>query len=182
MAGHVNKMVTGTHSKVTGSMGDLYLAVANDVLKMGLDGFPTATRKLRRAGLHEPAPVPANERLGFPRAGSEFSALPRHSDRVARHAADVSLQRLNTLAAKWDRSGRRSDSAADVEARNRFVREKFREMVHGFPDRNPLAARRGREARARWLSRRERHVPEPSQFLGDRQSVRPTKGPDRSRE
>ena len=46
VAGHVNKMVNGTHSKVTGAMGDLYLAVANDVLKVGLDGFPTASRKL----------------------------------------------------------------------------------------------------------------------------------------
>jgi hypothetical protein len=46
VAGHLNKMATGTHSKVTGAMGDLYLAVANDVLKVGLDGFPTAGRKL----------------------------------------------------------------------------------------------------------------------------------------
>jgi len=46
VAGHLNKMVTGTHSKVTGAMGDLYLAIANDVLKLGLDGFPTGSRKL----------------------------------------------------------------------------------------------------------------------------------------
>src|SRR5262245_9148966 len=42
VAGHVNKTVTGTHSKVTGSMGDLYLAVTNDILKLKLDAFPTA--------------------------------------------------------------------------------------------------------------------------------------------
>jgi len=46
VAGHVNKTVTGTHSKVTGSIGDLYLAVANDVLKVKVDAFPTASRKL----------------------------------------------------------------------------------------------------------------------------------------
>ena len=46
VAGHVNKMVTGTHTKVAGSMGDLYLGIANDLLGIGLDGFPTSSRKL----------------------------------------------------------------------------------------------------------------------------------------
>lgn len=46
LAGHVNKMVTGTHSNVTSTMGELYLGVANDVLKVGLSGFPAATRKV----------------------------------------------------------------------------------------------------------------------------------------
>jgi hypothetical protein len=46
VAGHLNKMVTGTHSQVTGSMGDLYLAIAGDVLKVEIDEFPTSTRKL----------------------------------------------------------------------------------------------------------------------------------------
>ena len=46
VAGHLNKMVTGTHSQVTGSMGDLYRAVAGDVLKVELDDFPTSSRKL----------------------------------------------------------------------------------------------------------------------------------------
>ena len=48
--------------------------------------------------------------------------------------------RLNALAAKWDQERSKIRTAADVEARNRFVREKFREMVHGFPERNPLGA------------------------------------------
>jgi hypothetical protein len=46
VAGKVSKSAAGTHTKVTGTMGDLYLGVANDVLKVGLDGFPTASRKL----------------------------------------------------------------------------------------------------------------------------------------
>ena len=46
VAGHLNGMVTGTHSKATGSMGDLYLAITNDLLGAGLQEFPTATRKL----------------------------------------------------------------------------------------------------------------------------------------
>jgi hypothetical protein len=46
VAGKVSKSAAGTHTKVTGTMGDLYLGIANDVLKIGLEGFPTAGRKL----------------------------------------------------------------------------------------------------------------------------------------
>jgi hypothetical protein len=46
VAGHTNRLITGRHSKVTGAMGDLYLAVANDILGVGLESFPTAGRKL----------------------------------------------------------------------------------------------------------------------------------------
>jgi len=45
---------------------------------------------------------------------------------------------LNALAEKWDQERGRIKTAAEVEARNRFVREKAREMMHGFPERNPL--------------------------------------------
>jgi hypothetical protein len=44
-AGH-KRLARGRHSKVTGTIGDLYLAVANDVLKVGIENFPTAERKL----------------------------------------------------------------------------------------------------------------------------------------
>lgn len=47
-------------------------------------------------------------------------------------------RRLNALAEKWDMERSKIRTASDIEARNRFVREKFREMVHGFPERNPL--------------------------------------------
>ncbi len=43
LAGHVNKMATGTHSKVTSTMGELYLGVANDVLKVDWTDFPLRT-------------------------------------------------------------------------------------------------------------------------------------------
>jgi hypothetical protein len=46
VAGHARRMVTGTHSKVTGTMGDLYLTLADDVLGAGLESFPTAGKKL----------------------------------------------------------------------------------------------------------------------------------------
>ncbi len=47
--------------------------------------------------------------------------------------------KLNALAAQWDAVRERIHTAQDVEERNRFVREKFREMLRPFPDRNPLS-------------------------------------------
>jgi len=46
VAGHAGRLATGGHSKMTGSIGDLYLTLANDVMGVGLDRFPTANRKL----------------------------------------------------------------------------------------------------------------------------------------
>ena len=46
LAGHTNRLVTGRHTKVTGTVGDLYLSVANDVLGASLESFPTAASKL----------------------------------------------------------------------------------------------------------------------------------------
>ena len=40
------KLATGMHSKVTGTVGDLYLTVADDVMDAGIGKFPTATRKI----------------------------------------------------------------------------------------------------------------------------------------
>jgi cephalosporin-C deacetylase-like acetyl esterase len=49
--------------------------------------------------------------------------------------------RLNALAARWDRERDAIRTPEDLERRNRFVREKVREMVHGLPERTPLEAR-----------------------------------------
>ncbi len=49
--------------------------------------------------------------------------------------------KLNALAAQWDRERDAIRTPEDLERRNRFVREKVREMVHGFPQRTPLEAR-----------------------------------------
>jgi hypothetical protein len=46
VAGHAGRLVTGQHSKVTGTFGDLYMTVADGVLKAGLGRFPTATKPL----------------------------------------------------------------------------------------------------------------------------------------
>jgi hypothetical protein len=45
LAGH-KRLVKGTHTKTTGTMGELYLAAANGALDAGLDRFPTANKAL----------------------------------------------------------------------------------------------------------------------------------------
>ena len=44
VAGH--RVPAGKHTKVTGTLGDLYLTLANGVLDAGLAAFPTASQKL----------------------------------------------------------------------------------------------------------------------------------------
>jgi hypothetical protein len=46
VAGHAGRLATGTHSKVMGTAGDLYLTLADGVLNAGVGKFPTATRRL----------------------------------------------------------------------------------------------------------------------------------------
>jgi hypothetical protein len=46
VAGGSKKLVTGTHSQMTGTMADLYLTLANGVMGAGLDRFPTSGGRL----------------------------------------------------------------------------------------------------------------------------------------
>ncbi|PYV43797.1 MAG: hypothetical protein DMG06_09210 [Acidobacteria bacterium] len=46
VAGHAGGLVTGTHSKVTGTVGDLYLTLANRVMGADASNFPTAQKHL----------------------------------------------------------------------------------------------------------------------------------------
>src|SRR5260370_20735746 len=48
---------------------------------------------------------------------------------------------LNQLAAEWDQKRAEIKTAAGLQARNQFVRQKVVEMVGGFPAKNPLEAR-----------------------------------------
>ena len=47
---------------------------------------------------------------------------------------------LNALAARWDKEREAIRTAQDVERRNRFVREKFRELTGPYPEPNSLEA------------------------------------------
>ena len=46
VAGHPGGLVTGTHTRSTGTIADLYLAIANKAMKAGLPSYPTASREL----------------------------------------------------------------------------------------------------------------------------------------
>jgi hypothetical protein len=46
VAGGAGRLKTGLHSRVTGTVGDLYLTLADEVMNVGLGKFPTATKRL----------------------------------------------------------------------------------------------------------------------------------------
>ena len=46
VAGHAGSLKSGMHSKIAGTVGDLYLTLADEVFDLGLGGFPTADKKL----------------------------------------------------------------------------------------------------------------------------------------
>ncbi|HUS07471.1 MAG TPA: DUF1552 domain-containing protein [Bryobacteraceae bacterium] len=46
VAGHAGKLRTGTHTRTTGTVGDLYLAAANKAMGAGLSSFPTSNREI----------------------------------------------------------------------------------------------------------------------------------------
>jgi len=71
-----------------------------------------------------------------PRPSFAASYAAQYPDMLLAHMAG----KLNALAAKWDGERGRIETPAEITARNRFVREKTREMIHGYPERCPLAA------------------------------------------
>jgi len=46
VAGGMSKLARGRHTRITGTVGDVYLTLADEVLGAGIGKFPTATRKL----------------------------------------------------------------------------------------------------------------------------------------
>jgi cephalosporin-C deacetylase-like acetyl esterase len=52
--------------------------------------------------------------------------------------ASYFAKEINRLAAEWDQKRAKIRTAAELEARNRFIRQKFAEMIGGFPERTPL--------------------------------------------
>ncbi|HZO53616.1 MAG TPA: DUF1552 domain-containing protein, partial [Bryobacteraceae bacterium] len=46
IAGGMSRLARGKHTRVTGTVGDVYLTLADEVLGVGLEKFPTATKKL----------------------------------------------------------------------------------------------------------------------------------------
>jgi hypothetical protein len=46
VAGHAGHLKMGSHTRVMGTIGDLYLTVADDVMQAGLGRFPTASKRM----------------------------------------------------------------------------------------------------------------------------------------
>ncbi len=46
VAGYSSKLKTGVHTKAAGTLGDLYLSVANEILGVSLEGFPTGRKPI----------------------------------------------------------------------------------------------------------------------------------------
>jgi hypothetical protein len=46
VAGHAGNLRNGLHTRTTGTISDLYLSVASDVMRSGIEQFPSAHRKL----------------------------------------------------------------------------------------------------------------------------------------
>ncbi|MFN7997017.1 MAG: acetylxylan esterase [Bryobacteraceae bacterium] len=74
-------------------------------------------------------------RAQTPAAGPSYSR--EYPDMLLAHLSG----KLNALSERWDRE---RDAVRSVDAlvkRNRFVREKFVEMLHAYPEKNPLRAK-----------------------------------------
>jgi cephalosporin-C deacetylase-like acetyl esterase len=82
-------------------------------------------RRLLRAAVAAPQRSPAVS------ARSYSEDFP---DMLLSHLA----KKTNALAAEWDKVRSRIQAGADLEARNRFVREKMIEMLGGLPEPTPL--------------------------------------------
>ena len=76
--------------------------------------------------------------LALPASHSLLARESSYSEQMPDMLLNHLSGKLNTLAATWDQDRAKIRTAADLETRNRFVREKFRQMIHGLPERNPL--------------------------------------------
>ncbi len=84
-------------------------------------------------------------RRDFLKAGLAASTLgvPARADSYLTNSPDMLVSylngRLTALATKWDKVREGLATPAQVHERIRFVREKAREMIGGYPERTPLA-------------------------------------------
>jgi cephalosporin-C deacetylase-like acetyl esterase len=63
---------------------------------------------------------------------------PSYSEQMPDMLLTYLAAKMNALAARWDEERAKIKTAAALEARNSFVREKFRQMIHGLPERSAL--------------------------------------------
>lgn len=66
------------------------------------------------------------------------ATAPSYGDQFPDMLLNYLAARLNAWSVRWDKERDAIRTAAGLEERNRFVREKVREMIHGDPERTPL--------------------------------------------
>jgi len=76
--------------------------------------------------------------LGVTPAGSVAGKAGAEPERPPDMLLSYLADKLNALSADWDQKRSLIRTPAALEARNRFVREKFKEMLNGYPQRTPL--------------------------------------------
>jgi cephalosporin-C deacetylase-like acetyl esterase len=76
---------------------------------------------------------------GLGASGLIANTPPRsYSEEFPNMALSYLAGRVNALAERWDQERARIRTPEQLEARNRWVRQKFLEMIHGYPERHPL--------------------------------------------
>ncbi len=75
------------------------------------------------------------------KSGSGFARS--YADEMPDMLISYLAKKQNDLASAWDQKRALLKTAADVEARNAFVREKTVQMLRGFPQKNPSRSRYG---------------------------------------
>ena len=83
---------------------------------------------------------------GLPAGGLAVSSSKPVEPRIARLYSEMMpdmlvtylARKVNAVAAHWDRQRAQIRTAEQLEARNRFVRQKCIEMIHGLPESNSL--------------------------------------------
>jgi cephalosporin-C deacetylase-like acetyl esterase len=68
----------------------------------------------------------------------QSQATRAYSEEMPDMLVSYMADKLNKLDAGWDQKRAHLNSAADISARNAFVRARFLEMLHGLPERSPL--------------------------------------------
>jgi len=71
-------------------------------------------------------------------AAAQTEAAPLYSQTMPDMLVAYFAEKVNALAANWDQQRTQIRTPEQMRARNRFVREKCLEMIHGLPERNPL--------------------------------------------
>ena len=94
---------------------------------------------VKQAGI---LPLAAGLPVGGVAVASGKPAEPRAARLYSEMMPDMLVtyltRKANAVAAHWDRQRAQIRTPEQLEARNRFVRQKCIEMIHGFPKKNPL--------------------------------------------